>query len=480
MRTLFACSVLVLVACAPPPKAASDAGDGGATLDAGPVDSGAGGGSDAGGVPDGGVDAGLDAGEDAGRPDSGLSDSGAPDSGVSDSGATDAGGADGGDDCAAGFVGIDGGPSPTQVSSCRVITVPGDYRLTASLTAPTGQPCLNIHDTSNVRVDCGGKTVRGNPAVQLADVVGYEFVNCTFEPTGLGPSIDLNRSPGGAFHHSLFDGGYVNAASSNGTHVYATTIRGHWQQMYSSDTVFACNALVAPPTGVTAGQIISNVGRRTVVRDNTFDGQWDGGPLMGSFGDGADDGVVLSWESEALVTRNTFVNYWDCGIETAGTIENSVFTDNRIKNARYCGIGAWYWSNLRGCLFARNTLEQTRTSFTFFRIYGVNAGYPDAGVPLQTALVFQNNVFWGNKFVSTTSPTTASFLLPVFDKLNAGLAADGGYVVSGNVFGGNDFGTFASAPFFGLSATVPGMIVDDGGNRCPSVPDANYPLKCTP
>ena len=70
--------------------------------------------------------------------------------------------------------------------------------------------------------------------------------------------------------------------------------------------------------------------------------------------------------------------------------------------------------------------------------------------------------------------------MPVFDKMNAGSLFDGGFVISGNVFGGNEFGTSAPPPFFGVNPPIAGMIVDDGGNRCPSVPDANYPLKCKP
>src|SRR6185503_8741768 len=135
-------------------------------------------------------------------------------------------------------------------------------------------------------------------------------------------------------------------------------------------------------TVTTAASIVFAYGSDNVVRNNHIDGHWDG-----TLGNqlGADDGIVLQDEVRDTVVGNTFVNNWDCGIETVGVISDSTFDDNVVTKAGYCCIGAWYGNNWRNNGVTGNQCTDVGALFVFRRIFAL--------AQTETTLYFQDNRF---------------------------------------------------------------------------------------
>jgi parallel beta-helix repeat protein len=378
-------------------------------------------------------------------------------------------------DCSGGFVPITGG-APATISACQTISAPGAYTLDADLTGDsTG--CLHIENTSDVLLDCGGHAVTApSTPLEIAGVQGFELVNCTLKIDVVMPLVKIDDSANGGIHGCAFEGAYLDVHGSQGLRIYENDMRSNYQQTDTSGSVIACNTMtntrVAPD--LTAAVVISNFGAHNVIRKNTIDGAWDLMPDQFA----SDDGIVLTDEHDDEVRDNTIDNNWDCGIETVGTIRDTTFAGNRIKNAALCGVGAWYWSNLSNVTIQDNTVDGAMYLFMFYRIYGVRPG--------DTGVLFENNRFLANRFQNPTSVGLPASTIPIYANMgfngNAGpgstVPAADQYHLTNNVFSNNDFGP-NPAPDFGGEA-VPGLVVDGGGNHCGAHSAVTYPLDCKP
>ena len=211
------------------------------------------------------------------------------------------------------------------------------------------------------------------------------------------------------------------------------------------------------------GLLIFSNGQQNIARANTFNGRY-----FGRMHAGVDDAIVLQDEERDTIEDNTASDFYDCGIETVNTVNDSIFRRNTIRNTMVCGIGGWYSSSLRGNVFEANILEVTKP-FWFLRTYGRREG--------ETDVFFADNQFIDNRVIPPQVPLPgphATFSQFQFDAVQAvdragSPLSPNEIILRGNIFRGNDFGATGLVLF--TPATV---AVDQGGNRCHESP----PLQC--
>lgn len=390
-----------------------------------------------------------------------------------------------------------------SLTACTTITGSGRYTVDADLqrgdllsTVDEG-PCLDIENSTDLVLDCGGHAIRGQPAISIQHTMGFRIEHCQLIGTGdadvlATPALTIQGGTAGVLTGNTFGPAYVDVADTNDLTVTNNQFDGIYRQRWSSGLHFTGNTMKSPYTSMAAPSlVISSYGAHNEIVDNTMDGNWDG---VRSPQDevGSDDGIILQDENDDHIANNIIRNVFDCGIETVGLISDSSIEGNDIANAAFCGIGGWYWNGLRGTTVASNSVNGATALFWFYRIYGLRAAEtsPEGTIPADTAVYFENNVFAGNRF--TPDPdlgsSSLSSSIPLFTDLGyAGSLSDiptervpgpDDFVLTNNVFRDNDFGTTLDAPYFG-NGVVPGYVIDGGGNVCRS-PSTAYPLGCSP
>ena len=141
-------------------------------------------------------------------------------------------------------------------------------------------------------------------------------------------------------------------------------------------------------------------------------------------------------------------------------------------------------------MISNNRISQATSAFFFARSYGLSAATQTQ--PAEEKVRFDNNLFDGNVFSNQALPDSYTSYSVAFAYVfqNMGYAGDmsaipgermpgpGDFLIENNVFKNNVLEpTLGGAAVFG-SPVVPGIVIDDGGNRCP--PDALAPLNCLP
>jgi hypothetical protein len=369
----------------------------------------------------------------------------------------------------------------SSISACGTIAGPGTFAVTADMSSATA-PCLDIHDTRNVTIDCGGHTVGGSPALNMSNVDGFSITNCKFASTSQYYVVLATQVKNGLFQHDTFGTQVVNMVQPSDVRVDQNTFDTGYQQNYAQRVTISANTLVNTTGAPDAAMILSQFGSHNQITGNVIDGKW-----IGSGQGQADDGIGISDESFDTVSGNTISNVFDCGIETSGVVASATFSNNTIINTGFCGIGGWYWSSLRGSTISGNTANNVLRLFDFFRIFGLRpAGFDSLHLlPADTGIDFTDNVFDGNRVVDDAAQKSPSlFYLYVHLNYFGGVsdipgerpATDADFVLTNNTFRNNDFGHSVSAPFFG-TPVVPGIVIDGGGNLC-SDGGAGYPLAC--
>ena len=380
-----------------------------------------------------------------------------------------------------------------ELTTCQDITAPGLYVLAGDLLqTQDSAACLNIHDTQNVRLDCGQHTVTGGyygPAISITNVQDFAISNCTLAaPVGVFIVMASNSSYGALSGNTIGNldspAQYISFTSVNNTKLVGNTINAGFQQYYSSGNVFRSNTATCPKTQTCAAVFISALGSNNTMVQNVIDGQGSAStdPL------GADDGIVIEDETGDVLAGNTIRNTWDTGIETIGNIVDLHIKSNTIANAAYAGIGGWYFNSWRHVRVMDNTVSNTPQMFALLRICGLRPQNWDGhGAPADTAVYFQGNLFSGNQFVGS-QPGSYSAYIPIYDELNYPqenqVCGDPGerrarpsdFKLHGNVFTQNNFGHLQLAPYFSSPVKL-GDIEDGGGNVC-SNPGPAYPLVC--
>ncbi len=394
--------------------------------------------------------------------------------------------------------------TPVVITACREITKPGSYVLGGDIVGANQVmgACLQIHDTSDVQLDCANFSVAysvstTNTVLDVSKVRNFSVKNCRFD----GNVANLTGVSAGVISQSSFVFSdpavltIINVFESTGVVLDRNNVTGGAVQAWHSDSTSLSNNVIASGTKAMAGSVVSNFGVHTRIFGNTISGGWDGKAANGLTGQrvGADDGIIISDERDVRVENNTIQNYWDCGIETYGFIQASTFAGNRVVRGEFCGIGGWYYSSLLGNRFINNTVEKSGSLFYFTHVFGLRAADSNGVHAQDTAVYFKDNVFDGNVVVDPASMTGLknwAATIPVYDAMGYGgdlgglpgetLVKASDFVLTNNTFKNNDFNAVqAYAAWFGDKPIVSGVVIDGGGNKCQLLTaDKAYPLVC--
>lgn len=393
-------------------------------------------------------------------------------------------------DCSNGYVAPVFAPAKT-ISGCTEIVASGSYTLTQDAsTTSMFDDCIHIHDTSNVKLDCGGHWIAGSAGLRISNVTDVEITNCRIAPSGtIFGTMHATNVTRATVHGVKIDGGYCNFNGVQDLRLYDNDLRTVFAQSYAQDSWIACNTASSPSEApdIASAVIIAKFGVDTRIVANEVDGKWDGTRVGTSHMNGADDGILLVEERNALVHENRVKNNWDCAFESVGSIVDSTITDNIFETSGYCGIGGWYSSSYSGTTIARNTVRRAAQMFAFFRVGGLrDVGWdPRHQFPAETSISFTNNVFEDNVFEDPWDLLGTAAFIPIYDNMAYGGDQGPGETVptaaqfslSNNTFRRNTFGP-GTTPDFGAGVVVAGRVIDGGGNTCSASSAPGYPLKC--
>lgn len=390
-------------------------------------------------------------------------------------------------------------PKSVQVTSCREIQQPGNYILSKDLASPLDATCLDIHDTSDVFLDCNGHSLtqmlgedHQGPLVSFRNVSRFSFSNCIASTVNNTPRdartlLYVSQSNHGVIEKNSFQIPFSELTNLvEGADVADLVIRNNffqssYQQRRSRNVVLESNTFIAlPGRELGAAQIVSTDGSNNTIRSNLFDGMSDG-VLANVIG--FDDAIVIQDESGDTIECNDIKNYYDAGIETLGVIRNTKFLRNTIANVPF-GIGAWYWNSWSDNIVSDNTVSSAERLFSFYRAYALRTKNSLGVNVTDDAVYFTNNVFMNNTLSQRSGGHESSYfffsrdfdLTPNLAMLERA-AKPSDYILSNNLLKNNDFGT-GSSPFL-----MPGlMFVDGGGNKClmPNPMPEDFPLRCEP
>jgi hypothetical protein len=327
-------------------------------------------------------------------------------------------------------------PVKISITNCENITSPGSYILQNDLNVGSASTCLNVHDTSQVYIDCANKTISSNSLdnaatgiVSIQNVNGFSLRDCKIKAFSAPNYVEI-------------------IGSSNGQVMGNNFIKSSYQQNYSNNNIIENNSFDWQLEDILAASINLFGGSENIVRNNFVDGNGIGLPEISATG--ADDGIILQDETGDTISGNTLQNFWDAGIETIGLSKNNNFTNNIIKNS-ITGIGGWYWNSMQNNTYSQNKVDNADQIFQFWRMYALR--------PNETFIYFTNNLFTENIITNVAHNESYTFISMV-GNANAG-TSDNQFIRSNNTFTNNDFGT-GLGPYL-----VPGSsIIDGGGNIC--------------
>ncbi len=340
-------------------------------------------------------------------------------------------------------------PGTVAITETTVIDLPGDYRVDMELPDtlpghPDGTSRIEIRDTHDVNLNCMGRVV-ARIVVERSQRVRIQ--NCVTVHQFFGLDVDRveNLTVTGS---TVTAGNLVNvtdAVIENGR------IFRYVQVVDSVRTIVRNNVAEASATDLAAAVILFTRAADSQILDNQIDGRWSGRPedfaVIAS-----DDGVLLNDADRARVERNVIMNNWDCGIETLGTIRDSLFADNIISNSIVCAIGAWYFSNWHNNTVTGNHGTNVNRIFEFSRAYLPREG--------EDGVYFVNNRFMGNIHEPGGTIGFQQFQLDtIWGVIGGTQIPPEQWHTSGNVFSGNVFGG-------GVIMRPMSLSVGGGANTC--------------
>jgi hypothetical protein len=348
------------------------------------------------------------------------------------------------------------------LGACGSITTPGTYALAADLVAPADSTCLDIHDTTNVTVDCRGHTITSAGStvatviVNVTNVGGFNLYNCTIKPAAASASnyfnedLALTSVTGANVQHNQFLQRTLLVLSQTTNLAFTDdTVDGMIQSDHGSGNAFRW--LRAGMTGFQGSAILTlGSGDHETVQYSTIDGGGGTG-VNGNFG--MDDAILLQWSTAPTIDSNVVAHAWDCVIETMGLVTGAQFTNNQLTGGVGCGIGGWWWSSWRSNVVRNNRFDSSGTALWLFRLGGLDSAHGE------TTVYFDHNTFDSNGVTHPTGAYGANIDLTTTDNpALAGLP----FVSGSNVVSNNDW-TASQYPPILIPAT---MFVDGGGNRC--------------
>ena len=263
------------------------------------------------------------------------------------------------------------------LSSCTNINKSGNYILSQDIAIADNidKPCLDLSNAQTVTINCQGHKIAGNPIFLIENAQQIKFQQCVFDPSHSNPNQQIHptikKTKGVTISDSVFNQKKlkefkIEVWNSSNIYFLNNTVYGEYKQYFSTEALIKNNNFILPqPPQWSPGGLINTLnGSSNQIIDNIIDGG-----ARGYIEEqvGADDGIIISNESNDSVTGNNIKNVFDCGIETDHLIKNSVFEKNVTSNAGLCGIGGWYWNSLIGNIFRNNTADNTQRAFNFYR-----------------------------------------------------------------------------------------------------------------
>jgi hypothetical protein len=371
----------------------------------------------------------------------------------------------------------------SRISSCGDIRSSGNYVLTADLKASSYSSCLNIHDVTNVQVDCQQHSITvdrqsdsgAHAAIAITNVSHYAISNCklialnTSQAASMA-TLHIVNSPLGTITNNSFADGYVSISGSDNLEV-SHNVSNRPVEVSGNNETIEYNTLTLDSGELHAAVLLLGDSSGSTVQFNVLNGGWDGMYRQTWQSQiGADDGLLLQNVSNSIVQNNTILNNWGCGIENVRPMVNVQVAANQIGTAGYCGIGGWYGESLSGVTVAGNTVTDTPRLLQYMRADALYTALDEQKV------YFLNNTFSGNRLVRPRVNVFAAGCSRVdFQNLPPSIPA-GAVVIGNNRFSNNDFG-----PFGNLLWLFPGTsMLDGGGNTClPDSSNPSFPLHCT-
>jgi hypothetical protein len=393
--------------------------------------------------------------------------------------------------------------SATSVSACQDITSPGNYVLTGDLmSADTSMGCLSIHDTRGVVLDCASHTLSENAAtgtfalaasnvqhltVQNCTLIGRAFPMDTISDALLVANA-IKAMPGSAWPATVQLTHPVRVTADHNVFSGALVLPLYGDSVTVSNNSFT----MSPDAGPTFNSfVLSHYGTNLRVTNNVMDGRWDGLLWSQYTYNGADDGVVLGDETNAVVEFNTILNVFDSGIEWSGLLKGATIRGNLIMNAGNSGFGGWYWASEVNDHFIGNNVQNGLGMFLIGHAYGIRAAGsdPEGRLPADAGVLVQDNVFDGNVSSRSWNPSASGANMPLFGSYTGGTMLSGmpgerqvvpaDLQYSNNGFSNNVFDPSVYAPAFGEPVT-PGIVIDQGGNLCGRSGGLQAALACSP
>lgn len=372
-------------------------------------------------------------------------------------------------------------PVTVELDSCGEINKPGRYVLDGDIVSPEGKSCIEIHDTTNVYIDCAGHLVSsdiGFNAVSFDRVRDFSLSSCVLKNKTAAPpedtwsnALSVSNSENGTIEKNTFSvSTFASIRASSNIKVVGNSMYSQFLVASSKQTLIQNNNFVFTPTvnqkGI--GTLLNlTKGSYNKVIGNTFDGGSDGIAKINIDDEiGADDSITMSDESGDTFENNDIKNNWDCGIENTGFLFDSKIINNRITNAGVCAIGGWYSNSLKGNLIKNNIASDVPQLFIYYRVYGLQSGEQYVYFKDNT---FENNVLRNPRISETNVVGRASKII-----FEDAFVARSKLVLGNNVFINNDFSKVLAPPDLKPET----MIVDGGGNICAPAEDIHFPLNC--
>lgn len=386
--------------------------------------------------------------------------------------------------------------SEQPLTGCQTLT--GHYKLTQNIDT-WDTDCLTVPATANnVSIDCGNQftiTELGtNTALRTWGGKGLLITNCTFAQRWggnwayieNGSSVFLAgntfSAPTGANEANLhvhgsasmvFAGNTVSTPSGAGQ--AATYVGSNNPAMVIANNRFLRAAIVTsgdPGSSYTGNTMTEEGGHNgiAITSQGTSNSTFANNTISGgSQAPGAnDDGIVLYGPDDHLVVNdNTISSYFDAGIEPVGTLTNSTFNNNKIRDTNV-GIGNWYNADVRNNTFTGNVVVNAARIFDF-NATGYNPAWPDTVLKDNNGVALLNlsdNKFIGNFFTPRANPAGES-------SVHWGTAVDPGSPVTArlvsaarNQFKNNYLGTQAKGPEITETSSID--TAGSTGNVCPT------------
>lgn len=381
------------------------------------------------------------------------------------------------------------------ITNCIEIKNPGNYSVKNNLTSTSTGPCLYIHDTQSVYINCNKYLLSPlrpeDMVISEKNVKNFSIESCSIKTTEEGGgrasfSVKVIDSSEGSLKNNNFGDRIIDVRNSRNLKVANNIFRGSYEQIDSSNNVIENNVFVDSSyrtSNKAADVAISSIrGKNNIIRINSINGQ---AKTQEDFESkiGLDDGIVIDDESGDIIESNDLQNFWDCPIETNGLIQNTRISSNKMNNSGICGVGAWYYSSWRSNTVSNNLIDRAPVMFLFRRSYGLREG--------DSAVYFENNKFTSNRFTNPIEGRKGSgvgiLYSSIFSLVDVGGAINGesrqaertpapsDFVIKNNIFTNNDFGMKQLAPLIEPQS----LAVDGQGNKCNQVGYGDdYPLKC--